>query len=66
MTSYTATLACLQDVVMGLFNKTQTRLPEAMFLQFLPADPTGGKWSANKLGEWINSTNVVDGGAKHM
>ena len=54
------------EVVMGLFNKTQTRLPEAMFLQFQPADQTGGKWYANKLGEWISSTEIVDGGTKHL
>lgn len=53
------------EVVMGLFNKTQTRLPEAMFLQFQPVH-AGGKWFANKLGEWIGSTEIVDGGTKHL
>mmetsp|Transcript_35724 Transcript_35724/g.93375 ORF Transcript_35724/g.93375 Transcript_35724/m.93375 type:complete len:832 (-) Transcript_35724:153-2648(-) len=53
------------DVVIGLFNKTQTRLPEAMFLQFTPTVPNG-TWSANKLGEWIRSDEIVDGGTKHL
>lgn len=54
------------EVVMGLINKTQTRLPEAMFLQFQPANPSNGKWYANKLNEWISSEEIVDGGTKHL
>eukprot|EP00041_Stephanoeca_diplocostata_P034203 m.1150901 g.1150901 ORF g.1150901 m.1150901 type:complete len:780 (+) comp24479_c0_seq2:116-2455(+) len=51
----------------GLFNKTQTRLPEAMFVQFTaPQEQRHGRWSANKLGEWISSTEIVDGGTKHL
>ena len=35
-----------------------------MFLQFTPA--VSGNWSANKLGEWIRSDDIVDGGTKHL
>lgn len=51
----------------GMFNKTQTRLPEAMFVQFTaPQKQRDGLWSANKLGEWISSTEIIDGGTKHL
>ena len=36
-----------------------------MFLQFTPATP-GGVWAANKLGQWVESTDIVDGGTKHL
>jgi hypothetical protein len=57
------------DVVVGMFNKSTTRIPEAMFMQFQPLSGSGGgsgSWSVNKLGEWINSTEIVDGGTKHL
>jgi len=60
-----ATAPASADVVIGLFNKTQTRLPEAMFLQFQTAG-NNGNWSANKLGEWVSSSDIVDGGTKHL
>lgn len=47
------------------FVRTQTTAREAMFLQFTPA-VSHGMWSANKLGEWISSTEIVDGGTKHL
>lgn len=53
------------DVSIGLFDKTMTRLPEGMFVQFQPA-PATGVWSANKLGEWIDSDDIIDGGTKHL
>lgn len=46
---------------MSVLNKTTTRLPEAMFVTFNPADVGGG--FLDKLGELVNVTDVVDGGA---
>ena len=51
-----------------MLNKTTTRRSESILVQFLPA-PTGaatGDWSVDKLGEWLNISDVVDGGAKHL
>ena len=51
-----------------MLNKTTTRRSESILVQFLPA-PTGaatGDWSVDKLGEWLNISDVVEGGAKHL
>ena len=53
-------------VVMGLFNKTQTRLPEAMFVRFNPAMGANATYEVNKLGSWVDSRDVVSGGSKHL
>ena len=51
-------------VEVGMFNKSTTRIPEAMFMQF---QPTGaGKWSADKLGEWVAEDEIVPGGSQHL
>ncbi len=49
-----------------VFNKTATRLPEAMFLRFNPVNVPDGAVSMEKLGAWMDPLDVVDGGAKHM
>ena len=55
------------SVAINMFNKSATRIPEAMFVQMLPAPAVGrGSWSVNKLGAHINATEVVNGGAKHL
>ena len=41
-----------------MINKTQTRLPEAMFVAFNPLRDAQGdepalEWEANKLGSWV-------------
>jgi len=53
------------NVTIGMFNKSTTRLPEAMFVQFLPIQSSGA-WSVNKLGSWIKADEVIDGGTKHL
>lgn len=40
------------------FNKTTTRLPEAIWLQFNPLNSIEAHWSMDKLGEWIGSNEV--------
>ena len=55
------------SVAINMFNKSATRIPEAMFVQMLPTPAVGrGSWSVNKLGAHINATEVVNGGAKHL
>ena len=64
-------------VEVGMFNKSTTRIPEAMFMQFQPlplslssadsaAGGTGGTWYADKLGEWIGESEIVPGGSQHL
>ena len=54
------------QVVMGMFNKTQTRLPEAMFVRFNPVVSANASYEVNKLGSWIDTKDVVTGGSKHL
>ena len=51
-------------VTVGMFNKSTTRIPEAMFMQFQPTG--GGLWSADKLGEWVREDEIVPGGSQHL
>ena len=53
------------NVEMSMFNKTTTRIPEAMFVQFQTPNKNI-TWSANKLGSWIEPDDIVDGGTKHL
>eukprot|EP01119_Soliformovum_irregulare_P006750 TRINITY_DN1917_c0_g1_i3.p1 TRINITY_DN1917_c0_g1~~TRINITY_DN1917_c0_g1_i3.p1 ORF type:complete len:528 (-),score=69.80 TRINITY_DN1917_c0_g1_i3:113-1696(-) len=46
------------------FNKTSTRLPEALWLSFDP--PPGGEWHIDKMGEWISPQDVVKNGSRHL
>lgn len=54
-----------------LYNKTATRLPEALFFRFVPpllppSTSFGSAWRMNKLGEWVDPSDVVTGGSKHL
>ena len=53
------------NVEIDMFNKTTTRIPEGMFVQFR-TPRKNVTWSANKLGSWINPSDIVDGGTKHL
>merc|ERR1712086_175554 len=53
------------NVSIGMFNKSTTRIPEAMFVQVLPSQPNA-KYYVNKLGGWIGYDEVVSGGTKHL
>ena len=50
-------------VEVGMFNKSTTRIPEAMFMQFQPADAGGGGlWCAGVCpmlkGQWLHASYV--------
>lgn len=51
---------------LGVFNKTTTRLPEAMFVRFAPPGSATAAWTADKLGSSVDLRDVVDGGSKHI
>ena len=59
------------DISIGMYNKTRTRLPESMFVRFEPFGRLGGKngdieWEACRLGQWVGTSDIVDGGSKHL
>ena len=57
------------DVTMGLFNKSATRLPESMFVQFHPllsSTAADTQWMAETLGSWSSPNQVLDGGSKRL
>lgn len=62
------------NVTVMVYNKTATRLPEAMFFRFnasgsdTAADPSAWPWpiwAADKIGSWVNPFDVVMGGNKY-
>jgi hypothetical protein len=48
------------------FEKTATRLPEAMWLTFHPVAPEERGWMMEKSGEEVSPFDVVAGGSRHM
>lgn len=55
-----------------IHNKTATRLPEAMLLQWNPVPASGPQaaddeqWVFQKFGAWQSAAAVVDGGSRHL
>lgn len=47
-------------------NKTTTRLQEAMTVFHRPGLRQGYRWEMDKLGEWIPSSNVTEGGMQYQ
>jgi len=56
-----------QSIALDLqvFNKTPTRLPEAMFYSFNPVNQDPKAWRIDKLGQWIDPLDVVLNGTMH-
>eukprot|EP01116_Phalansterium_solitarium_P009868 TRINITY_DN24205_c0_g1_i1.p2 TRINITY_DN24205_c0_g1~~TRINITY_DN24205_c0_g1_i1.p2 ORF type:complete len:367 (+),score=141.03 TRINITY_DN24205_c0_g1_i1:548-1648(+) len=56
------------NVTLSVFNKTATRLPEALWLSFdpKPTDAANYGWQIDKLGEWVSPSNVVLNGSQHL
>ena len=70
---------CLNKVIIGIllyysalkigfqwFDKTTTRLPEALMFQFEPVPQPGNKWILSKLGQKVDPTNVILNGSQHQ
>ena len=47
------------------FNKTTTRLGEASFARFRPAQREGFRWLMDKLGSWVDPLDTVTNGSLH-
>lgn len=56
------------EIRLELVDKQPTRLPEATWLQFSAAQQSSSPlaYELNKLGDWVNPLQVVDGGAKSL
>jgi hypothetical protein len=52
------------NITLTWFNKTTTRLPEALWLTFNPAN--NGNWLLDKLEEWVSPLDVVLNGSQHL
>jgi hypothetical protein len=48
------------------FGKAANRLPEAMWLSFLPQAPDPQGWRLEKVDRWMSPLDVVRGGNRHM
>jgi hypothetical protein len=48
------------------FNKTSTRLGEALFVRFLPPSVAGHVWKMDKLGSWVDPLDTVRNGSLHQ
>jgi len=53
-------------VNLQLFGKIANRLPEAMWLSFLPQTPEQQGWMLEKVGSPVSPFDVVRGGNRHM
>ena len=54
------------SVTLQWFNKSPTRLPEALLFGFQPAIQDGYQWQLHKLGQLINPLNVVLNGSQRQ
>ena len=48
------------------FAKPACRLPEALWLSFVPPIAPGAAWSLHKLGQWLPATDVVPNGNRRL
>jgi hypothetical protein len=64
---YAVTSAGDVQITLQAFNKTATRMGEALFFSFLPAPVSGGDyaWKMDKLGTWIDPLETVQEGSVH-
>ena len=53
------------DIVLQLFNKTTTRLPEAITFLFTPQTKPNSVWRMSKLGGWVDPHNVILNGSQY-
>jgi len=48
------------------FNKQACRMPEALWLGFVPLLPDGAEWKIEKMGRMISPLKVVENGNRHL
>jgi hypothetical protein len=54
------------DVTLQWFDKAATRLPEALWLSFIPSIAEDGKWLMDKMGQEVDPCDVVEDGGHKM
>lgn len=54
------------EVALSWFDKPPTRLPEAIWLSFVPTITPGQKWILEKLGQYVSPQDVVSRGNRHV
>ena len=54
------------EIKLQLFNKTATRLAEAMYFSFRPPNAGQMRWSMEKLGGWVDPLDVAQGASKGL
>lgn len=64
--NFTITLAGNISIDWQLFNKTTTRQPEALWLQFTPLNSSEAIWQFDKLGEWVGTNETMLNGSHHL
>jgi hypothetical protein len=54
------------EIALSWFGKQANRLPEALWLTFLPITAPDGQWTLEKSGQKVSPLGVVEGGNRHM
>jgi Domain of unknown function (DUF5054) len=54
------------EVNVSWFGKPATRMPEALWLSFVPVTVQTGRWSVHKSGQEVLVEDVVECGSRHM
>ena len=54
------------EINFSWFEKPANRMPEALWLSFVPAAPDARGWLLDKSGSWISPLDVVTGGNRFM
>jgi Domain of unknown function (DUF5054) len=53
------------ELTVDFYNKTATRLPEALFIRFNTTNAASSRWTMDKLGSKVDPFDVVSGGNQH-
>lgn len=54
------------DITVSTFGKVANRMPEAMWLSFVPEHSSDAEWVLDKVGEPVPADDVVPGGGRRM
>ncbi len=54
------------ELTFSWFKKPASRIPEALWLKFSPANVTRGSWRIEKLGRWISPDDVILNGSRRL
>ncbi|HOX28928.1 MAG TPA: DUF5054 domain-containing protein, partial [bacterium] len=54
------------ELTFSWFEKSASRVPEALWLNFSPSDVAPGSWRFEKLGKWISPHDVILNGGRRL